>query len=411
MFASMCFAFLFSCCETEVTSTDDAEILALVCRESSEMHFVDELFPNSGAQALARPGEDFHEAFDASESRLLGCQALGHAPWRFGHNIVCVAAPACDSELLVREVALPFYLEAVGVPQPAEVLQGFLLQRLAHWKDMRADFVVAGFESGGSTSLVSWLRQASDIYMMPFELSDWARDFSQPKEPAPPCDASLNGPPSYWPAFMSYAFWPAADTVARFNAQAMRCAQNKLIGVWDSRYVAHELAVRKVQALVGSNPAGRVLLSFRDPVKYVVSTFNRAEPNSPGGGSFEAVVAGDERCPDPYGLQLWKGNYSIMTQAMMSAVGEEKVILQSFETILANPAAGFNKVLPHENVGPRGPDMRVNPCSAMHAVALQRLEALYAAEYVRLARLLSRQGQKLPPAVIHRQPDWACLES
>lgn len=35
----------------------------------------------------------------------------------------------------------------------------------------QVDFVLAGFESGGSTSLAQWLNSQEDIYMAPFELS------------------------------------------------------------------------------------------------------------------------------------------------------------------------------------------------------------------------------------------------
>eukprot|EP00435_Cladocopium_sp_Y103_P061265 s145_g22.t3 len=48
----------------------------------------------------------------------------------------------------------------------------------------RADFVVAGFESGGSSSLVHYLHR----------VPDWARDFNLPPAAAPSCDAE----PSYW---------------------------------------------------------------------------------------------------------------------------------------------------------------------------------------------------------------------
>ena len=133
---------------------------------------------------------------------------------------------------------------------------------------------------------------------------------------------------------MSYAFWPELETVKRVNAQVARCAKGKLVAVWDSRYAAHELAVRKLSALLHQRPEGRVILSFRDPVKYVVSTFNRIPPNLPGGKSFAAVVGGIEVAPAPYMLQLWKGNYSLLFDRVRVAVGDAEVLIQPFDRIV-----------------------------------------------------------------------------
>eukprot|EP00913_Durusdinium_trenchii_P012452 g11690.t1 len=83
---------------------------------------------------------------------------------------------------------------------------------------------------------------------------DWARDFTRPRDlPVPECETLV----SYWPAFMSFAFWPAAETVERFNQQASRCGWQKRIGVWDSRYATHPIAVRKIQALLADKASAR----------------------------------------------------------------------------------------------------------------------------------------------------------
>eukprot|EP00929_Paragymnodinium_shiwhaense_P097226 TRINITY_DN58991_c0_g1_i1.p1 TRINITY_DN58991_c0_g1~~TRINITY_DN58991_c0_g1_i1.p1 ORF type:complete len:351 (-),score=62.21 TRINITY_DN58991_c0_g1_i1:86-1015(-) len=308
----------------------------------------------------------------------------------------------------------------MGVNMPEDVLRDMLLQRLGHWRDLLADFVVAGFESGGSTSLVAQLAKSDDIYMMPVELADWAGARHQ----LPPC--AKPGPPTYWPAFMSYAFWPESDTIERFNTQAQKCAQGKLVGVWDSRYAAHPLAARKIKALLHEKKHGRVLLTFRDPVKYVVSTFNRMSPTEPGGMHLPDVVAGTERSSDPFQLQLWKGNYTLLTRQLQRLVGAERVWLQPFELLREQPSFHLAAILrfcgsrsssetdsriAHENSGPRGSAAKVDPCepssSAMKA-ALQDLQRLYLPEYSRLARHLRARGIEVPDMVKNRRPDWDC---
>eukprot|EP00933_Yihiella_yeosuensis_P033754 TRINITY_DN27395_c0_g1_i1.p1 TRINITY_DN27395_c0_g1~~TRINITY_DN27395_c0_g1_i1.p1 ORF type:complete len:286 (+),score=35.39 TRINITY_DN27395_c0_g1_i1:447-1304(+) len=285
---------------------------------------------------------------------------------------------------------------------------------------MKNDFVVAGFESGGTTSLVGALTQTSEIYMMPFELSDWAHDFKTEKAPPPPCEKGNDGPPSYWPAFMSYAFWPAAETVERFNQQVSRCARNKLVGVWDSRYAAHELAVRKAQAMLSGKSNAKVLLGFRDPIRYVVSTFNRIKPDAPGGSSLENVVAGLDRDPDSFGLHLWKGNYSLLTRRFVTAIGRENIFLQPFDTLVRDPHEGLTRILgflgsnhqvppgtslPHNNRGPRD-NLRIDPCK--EEAVLKQLAALYRGEYARLRRLLHGFDQEIPHSVERGQPEWNC---
>ncbi|CAK9045710.1 unnamed protein product [Durusdinium trenchii] len=284
----------------------------------------------SGAPVLARPSwhqQELLQMFEVSEQQLLGCQALGFVPYRFGHALLCVVQ-ACDAEDLVRALALPAFLAAMGVEIPADQQAEMIIGRLAHWKEMKADFVVAGFESGGTTSLVHHLQTIPDIYMMPFEFSDWARDFTRPRDlPVPECETLV----SYWPAFMSFAFWPAAETVERFNQQASRCGWQKRIGVWDSRYATHPIAVRKIQALLADKASARVILCFRDPIRYVVSTFNRLSPEHPGGRSLLALVEGEEGDPDPFGL---KGNYTLLMRDMARAVGWERLHMQPFDLLL-----------------------------------------------------------------------------
>lgn len=51
---------------------------------------------------------------------------------------------------------------------------------------------------------------------------------------------------------MSFALWPAADTVERFTAEKRRCGARR-VGVWDSRYATHPLALRKLRALLAEN--------------------------------------------------------------------------------------------------------------------------------------------------------------
>ncbi|CAE8619201.1 unnamed protein product [Polarella glacialis] len=182
-------------------------------------------------------------------------------------------------------------------------------------------------------------------------------------------------------------------------------------------------------ALVGRKPHGRVLLCFRDHIRYIVSTFNRYAPDAPGGSSFLAVVTGADRDPDPYGLQLWKGNYSALAKEMMAAVGHDKVFLQPFELLLeaGTKQGSFARLLaflgsehkaetkegtfPHFNPGPSsggGRVLRVDPCADEHRPALRQLEALFTPEYVRLKQLLLRMGQDVPPSVSRGRPDWAC---
>ncbi|CAL1159954.1 unnamed protein product [Cladocopium goreaui] len=365
---------------------------AETCSDAVVQH--PEAFGLSGAPVLSRPGEGV-EVFDVSEAQLLGCQDLAFVPWRFGHALICVAA-SCDSEDLVRQVVLPAFFEALQVDMAAEELHQMQpVYRLAHWKEMRADFVVAGFESGGSSSLVHYLHRVPDIYIMPFELSDWARDFTLPPAAAPSCDDE----PSYWPAFMSFAFWPAAETVERFNQQVLRCGTPpRRIGVWDSRYATHDIARRKIQALLADKDSARVLLCFRDPVRYVVSHFNRLSPESPGGSSLLAVVQGTDVDPDPFGLRLWKGNYTLLARKLAAAVGWERLILQPFDLLtdadeMSALLRGLGSVhslgqlgqLPHRN---RGESKRVDPCapSVEDRSALAQLEKLYFPEFQRLRR-------------------------
>eukprot|EP00435_Cladocopium_sp_Y103_P061471 s145_g23.t1 len=134
---------------------------------------------------------------------------------------------------------------------------------------------------------------------------------------------------------MSFAFWPAAETVERFNQHVLRCGTSppRRIGVWDSRYATHDIARRKIQALLADKDSARVLLCFRDPVRYVVSHFNRLSPESPGGSSLLAVVQGTDVDPDPFGLRLWKGNYTLLARKLAAAVGWERLILQPFDLL------------------------------------------------------------------------------
>eukprot|EP00434_Breviolum_minutum_P024870 symbB.v1.2.021965.t1/scaffold1899.1/size238565/1 len=312
----------FALCLTQVPET--AATRAAACAEAiareAEVHF-----RLSGAPVLHRPDAALDVTFDVSEQQLLDCQRSGKGvPWRFGHALLCVAS-SCDEEDLVRHVALPAFLEALGVEMTMEELQEMQpLYRLGHWKDMRADFVVAGFESGGSSSVVNYLHRIPDIYIMPFELSDWARDFAS----APLQDPSCEDEVSYWPAFMSFAYWPAAETVERFNRQVERCGARR-VGVWDSRYATHDIARRKIQALLADKDSARVILCFRDPVLYVISSFNRLSPDSAGGGSLLGVLQGTDVDPDPFGLRLWKGNYTLLARKMAAAVG----IMKGFLTL------------------------------------------------------------------------------
>jgi len=103
-------------------------------------------------------------------------------------------------EDLVRQVVLPAFFEALQVDMAAEELHQMQpVYRLAHWKEMllvslrngrwlratcdifrifllcpaallnflrRADFVVAGFESGGSSSLVHYLHRVPDTELV-----------------------------------------------------------------------------------------------------------------------------------------------------------------------------------------------------------------------------------------------------
>ncbi|CAE7320017.1 unnamed protein product [Symbiodinium natans] len=165
------------------------------CQQATADAFLERVFPYSGAPVLGRPGDDVETKFSVSERQLLGCRGAGFVPWRFGHALICVA-PACDTETFVKHIALPMYLETMGAPLGPEDMANMIVQRLSHWRDMKVDFVVAGFERGGTTSIIKFLQAAEDIYMVPFELSDWARDFSTPTAPAPACDAV--GSPSYW---------------------------------------------------------------------------------------------------------------------------------------------------------------------------------------------------------------------
>ncbi|CAE7768984.1 unnamed protein product [Symbiodinium sp. KB8] len=253
--------------------------------------------------------------------------------------------------------------------------------------------------------------------MVPFELADWARDFSTPAMPAPACDSV--DPPSYWPAFMSFAFWPAFETIARLNDQVQRCATGKRVGVWDSRYASHEIASRKVQALLSGKSGARVVLAFRDPLRYVLSSFNRMSPDSPGGRSFIEAAREEDVDPDPYGLRLWKGNFSILSRRLMDKVGPGAVWLQPFDTMLSSgetrqrllhavgSRARLEIPMPHENRGP--PSRRVDPCNLRpeELEALDVLEASYAQEFVRLRRLLRSLDQEIPTAIAaDRSPSY-----
>ena len=71
-------------------------------------------------------------AFDLDAKRLLGCRDAGFVPWRLGHALLCVA-PSCDDARLVRRLAAPTFLGALGLDLDLEEL---LIYRLGHWKDL-----------------------------------------------------------------------------------------------------------------------------------------------------------------------------------------------------------------------------------------------------------------------------------
>eukprot|EP00439_Symbiodinium_sp_Y106_P043444 s188_g5.t1 len=329
-----------------------AGLNAVDCEQATAEAFLERVLPHSGAPVLGRPGENLEKTFEISEKQLLGCQEVGFVPWRFGPALICVAA-ACDTEPLVRAVAVPMFLQTVGAALEQEEIDNLLVQRIGHWRDMKVDFVVAGFERGGTTSIVKFLQAAEDIYIVPFELSDWARDFSTPAAPAPACD--LVDPPSYWPAFMSFALWPASETIARLNDQVQHCAT----GVWDSRYASHDIASLKVQALLAGKFGAKVILAFRDPIRYVLSSFNRVCPDRPGGRSFIEAAREEDIDPDPYGLRLWKGNFSLLVRRLMDKVGQGAVWLQPFDTIRSmqatSPTCGRSQCLQFFQAPASGP--------------------------------------------------------
>ncbi|CAE7454504.1 unnamed protein product [Symbiodinium microadriaticum] len=105
------------------------------CEEAMAEAFLDRVLPHSGAPVLGRPGESLEKTFEISEKQLLGCQESGFVPWRFGHALICVAA-ACDTEWLVRAVAVPMFLQTVGAALGQEEIDSLLVQRIGHWRDM-----------------------------------------------------------------------------------------------------------------------------------------------------------------------------------------------------------------------------------------------------------------------------------
>ena len=76
------------------------------------------------------------------------------------------------------------------------------------------------------------------------------------------------------PAFMSFALWPAADTVERFSAQKRRCGARR-VGVWDSRYATHPLALRKLRALLADNDDAQALWVLLRYYKVLIISYNK----------------------------------------------------------------------------------------------------------------------------------------
>ena len=73
-----------------------------------------------------------------------------------------------------------------------------------------------------------------------------------------------------------------------------------------------------------------MILAFRDPIRYVLSSFNRMSPDRPGRRSFIEAARKEDIDPDPYGLRL-EGNFSFLARRLMDKVGQGAVWLQPFD--------------------------------------------------------------------------------
>lgn len=87
---------------------------------------------SSGLRGISSSHDPFSRLRFGCAKRLLGCRDAGFVPWRLGHVLLCVP-PSCDEARLVRRLAAPAFLGALGIDLDLDQL---LVYRLGHWKDL-----------------------------------------------------------------------------------------------------------------------------------------------------------------------------------------------------------------------------------------------------------------------------------